>query len=45
MKTLGQVTEYWLADPQRAVELQARRGKAYLDLWATAAKRLAGEES
>ena len=45
VKTLGQVAEYWLADPQRAVELQTRIGKAYLDLWATAAKRLAGEES
>ena len=44
VKTLGHVAEYWLADPQRAVELQARLGKAYLDLWASAAKRLAGEE-
>ena len=44
-KTLGQVAEYWLADPQRTVELQNRLGKAYLDLWATAAKRLAGQEA
>jgi polyhydroxyalkanoate synthase len=43
--TLGHVAEYWLADPQRAVELQTRLGKAYLDLWAAAAKRLAGEDS
>ncbi len=43
VKTLGHVAEYWLADPQRAVELQSRLGKAYLDLWAAAAKRLAGE--
>jgi polyhydroxyalkanoate synthase subunit PhaC len=45
VKTLGHVAEYWLADPQRAVELQSRLGKAYLDLWAAAARRLAGEES
>lgn len=45
VKTLGHVAEYWLADPQRAVELQTRLGKAYLDLWAAAAKRLAGEET
>jgi polyhydroxyalkanoate synthase subunit PhaC len=45
VKTLGHVAEYWLADPQRAVELQTRLGQAYLDLWATAAKRLAGEET
>jgi polyhydroxyalkanoate synthase len=43
VKTLGQVAEYWLADPRRSVEIQTRLGKAYLDLWATAAKRLAGE--
>jgi len=43
VKTLGQVAEYWLADPQRTVELQTSLGKAYLDLWASAVKRLAGE--
>jgi polyhydroxyalkanoate synthase len=42
VKTLGQVAQYWMADPQRTVELQTRLGKAYLDLWAAAAKRLAG---
>jgi polyhydroxyalkanoate synthase len=45
VKTLGQVTEYWLADPQRAVELQTSLGRAYLDLWAAAVKRMAGEET
>src|SRR5580693_3982373 len=45
VKTLGQVAEYWLADPQRAAELQNRLGKAYLDLWASAAQRLAGQDS
>jgi polyhydroxyalkanoate synthase len=44
-KTLGHVAEYWLADPQRAVELQTRLGRAYLDLWASAVKRLTGEET
>jgi len=44
VKTLGQVAEYWLEDPQRALEVQTRLGKAYLDLWASAAKRLTGEE-
>lgn len=45
VKTLGQVAEYWLADPQRSLELQTRLGKAYLDLWASAVKRLAGEQA
>jgi polyhydroxyalkanoate synthase len=43
-RTLGQVAEYWLTDPQRSLELQSRLGRAYLDLWAHAAKRLAGEK-
>jgi polyhydroxyalkanoate synthase len=43
VKTLGHVAEYWLSDPQRAVEVQAGLGKAYLDLWAAAVKRMAGE--
>jgi polyhydroxyalkanoate synthase subunit PhaC len=43
VKTLGHVAEYWLSDPQRAVEVQASLGKAYLDLWGNAAKRLAGQ--
>jgi polyhydroxyalkanoate synthase subunit PhaC len=45
VKTLSHVAEYWLADPQRTLELQTRLGKAYLDLWASAAKRLTGEET
>jgi len=45
VKTLGHVAEYWLADPQRTVELQNRLGTAYLDLWASAVKRLAGEDT
>jgi polyhydroxyalkanoate synthase len=43
VRTLSQVAEYWLAEPQRTVELQTSLGKAYLDLWASAIKRLAGE--
>ena len=45
VRTIGQVFEYWLSDPQRAVELQTGLGRAYLDLWAAAASRLAGEPS
>ena len=43
VKTLRRGREYWLADPSRAVELQSRLGKAYLELWGSAVKRLAGE--
>jgi polyhydroxyalkanoate synthase len=44
VKTLGQVLDYWLRDPQRALELQSSLGKAYLDLWAHAARRMAGKK-
>jgi polyhydroxyalkanoate synthase len=45
VKTLGQVAEYWLSDPQRAFELQSTLGKGFLELWAHAARRMAGQES
>jgi polyhydroxyalkanoate synthase len=45
VKTLGQVAQYWLAEPNRAVELQTSLGKAYLDLWETAVKRMTGIEA
>jgi polyhydroxyalkanoate synthase len=45
VKTLSQVAEYWLADPQRTVDLQTRLGRSYLELWAAAAKRLTGEQA
>jgi polyhydroxyalkanoate synthase subunit PhaC len=43
VKTLARVGEYWLGDPQRAVDVQTSLGRAYLDLWASAVKRMAGE--
>jgi poly[(R)-3-hydroxyalkanoate] polymerase subunit PhaC len=43
VRTVGQVTEYWLSDPKRALELQTNLGRAYLDLWAGTVKRMAGE--
>jgi len=43
VKTLGQVAEYWYADPQRTLEMQTRLGKSLLDLVACASRRLAGE--
>ena len=43
VKTLGQVGNYWLKDPQRALDLQLRLGRSYLDLWASTVKRMAGE--
>jgi poly[(R)-3-hydroxyalkanoate] polymerase subunit PhaC len=43
LKTLGQVAEYWLADPQRALEAQSSLIQGYLNLWAATMHRMAGE--
>jgi polyhydroxyalkanoate synthase subunit PhaC len=45
VRTLGQVAEYWYADPRRTVEMQARLGKSFLDLFASASRRLVGEST
>src|SRR5258705_298114 len=43
IKTLSAVVEYWLSDKARTTELQIKMGKAYLDLWGSSMRRLAGE--
>jgi polyhydroxyalkanoate synthase len=43
VRTIGQVAEYWYADPQRTVEMQTRLSKGFLDLFVNASRRLAGE--
>jgi polyhydroxyalkanoate synthase len=45
VKTLGQVSEYWLADPKRTLEAQSSLMQAYLDVWTGSVKRLAGEKA
>src|SRR6201992_1924028 len=45
IKTFTSVAEYWLSDKERAGELQMKMGKAYLDLWASSMRRMAGEEA
>ncbi|MFI5010865.1 MAG: class I poly(R)-hydroxyalkanoic acid synthase [Hyphomicrobiales bacterium] len=43
-RTLGQVAERWLAEPQRAMEAQARLTGGFIGLWADALRRFKGEE-
>src|SRR3954471_8731911 len=43
IKTFTKVAEYWMTDKDRAEDIQTRMGKAYLDLWGQAARRMAGE--
>src|SRR6202158_5533967 len=45
IKTFSAVAEYWLSDKERSAELQMKVGKAYLDLWGSAVRRLAGEQA
>jgi polyhydroxyalkanoate synthase subunit PhaC len=44
IKTFSAVAEYWLSDQTRSAELQTKIGKAYIDLWGSSARRLAGEQ-
>jgi polyhydroxyalkanoate synthase len=43
VKTFSAVAEYWLSDNSRASDLQMKMAKAYLDLWGSSVRRLAGE--
>ena len=45
IKTFTTVAEYWLSDQDRASDLQTKMAKAYLDLWGSAVRRMAGEEA
>src|SRR5215470_4033515 len=45
VKTLTAVAEYWLSDNERSSDIQTRMAKGYLDLWGSAARRLAGQEA
>jgi len=45
IKSVGRVAEYWMSDPRRALEIQTSLGRAYLDLWAGAVKRMVGEQT
>jgi polyhydroxyalkanoate synthase len=43
VKTFSKLTEYWLSDPQRALEAQTRLFSGYMSVWANAVQRAGGE--
>ncbi|TVR08587.1 MAG: class I poly(R)-hydroxyalkanoic acid synthase [Salinarimonadaceae bacterium] len=43
VKTLVQVTEKWLVDPQKAIEAQTRLGTTFMEIWANSLRRMQGE--
>lgn len=45
IKTMAQVSEFWLADPQRTVEAQSRLWSGYINLWDQSMRRMMGEQS
>ena len=42
--TLGKVSEYWLSDPQRALQAQTALFARYMELWSSSIRRMAGEQ-
>ena len=45
VKAFSAVAEYWMSDHDRAAEVQTNIAKAYLDLWGSSMRRLAGEDA
>jgi polyhydroxyalkanoate synthase subunit PhaC len=45
IKTFSAVAEFWLSDETRAADLQSKLAKAYIDLWGSAVRRMAGEDA
>jgi polyhydroxyalkanoate synthase len=45
VKTFSAVAQYWLSDQDRASQIQTKIAKAYLDLWGSSMRRLAGEQA
>ncbi|WP_068081780.1 class I poly(R)-hydroxyalkanoic acid synthase [Polycladidibacter stylochi] len=44
IKTLSTVAEYWLKDPSRAIEAQARLWSGYMSIWNNTLRAMAGEK-
>ena len=45
VRTLSRVGHYWMADPHRMIEAQSRLATGWMDLYAHAFRRLAGEDA
>jgi polyhydroxyalkanoate synthase subunit PhaC len=44
VKTFSKLSEYWLADPGRALEAQTRLFSGYMNVWANTIRRVGSEE-
>lgn len=45
VKTLSKVGEYWMSDPERAMQAQAKLWTNYMGLWNSSLQRMQGQES
>lgn len=45
VKTLSKVSQYWMEDPQRALEAQTSLLTSYFDMWSSSVKKMSNEES
>ena len=45
VKTFSKLTEYWLSDPQRALEAQTRLFGGYMAIWTNTLRRMGAEET
>jgi polyhydroxyalkanoate synthase subunit PhaC len=44
VKTFSKLTEYWLADPQRALQAQTQLFSRFMGVWSDSLKKISGEE-
>ena len=44
VKTFSKLTEYWMADPARALEAQTRLFSGYMSVWSNAIQRVGGDD-
>tara|TARA_R110002094_G_scaffold152692_2_gene140441 strand:+ start:4288 stop:6111 length:1824 start_codon:yes stop_codon:yes gene_type:complete len=45
VKTLSKVGEYWLSDPERALEAQTKLWTNYMNLWSSSLQRMQGQDA
>ncbi len=45
VKTMSDLSEYWMSDPKRTLEAQTLLLKSYFDIWTRSAQRLAGDDA
>lgn len=45
VNSIGHLAQYWLSDPQRALQAQTSLASGFMSLWTSSLQRMAGEEA